>query len=688
MESPSSETQALCDLFLVDEYFVFALPRKGGGLAGFLVAGNTKEQARFQTQVDSEGEMLVAFTNLAGQTATVISNVAAYRALERERQMLDEMVADRTRELSEALETAHEAVRVKAEFLANVSHELRTPLNSIVNVPAALIKEYTEIELYQCDSCGAQFQAEGEAGDEDCPDCGAALKRARSVACMGDPAEHKRFLKLLLQQGAHLLGLVEDVLDFSRIESGRVELAITEVDLGDLVTDIRTTLESANQGTTRSLAYPAFEGRHKVCADRMKLKQVLLNLLGNAIKFTDESGTITLSILETHNGSPRVEFAVTDDGIGIPADHIESIFESFHQVDASHTRAYGGAGLGLAICRQLVELHGGEISVESEIGRGSSFRFWLPKEASLGRRVSDLPPRPESLQPTPAAAAAHGRVVVVDDEPAQLSMARKLLEREGYEVQLVSKPQHAVEIIRQAQPRFVLLDIMMPEVNGFWVLDQLKHDDATRRIPVIVSTAYHYNKKKAKEVGGIWLPKPWSAERMSARNLESLLEEAEENARGNAGEVHHKKKKLSELVSRVLYVEDEDANWDVTALSLRGKYQLTRARDSRETYELLSKNTYDLILMDVQLAGSDLNGIEMCEALTGKRVNNVPEYAKGVRCDTPIVIVTAYASLYSKEELLQSGARDFVTKPVDFTHLLIVLSRLMVKGAISELRDE
>ena len=146
-----------------------------------------------------------------------------------------------------------------------------------------------------------------------------------------------------------------------------------------------------------------------------------------------------------------------------------------------------------------------------------------------------------------------------------------------------------------------------------------------------------------------------------------------------------RKARLVESVSKILYVEDEDANWEVTELSLRGKYKLERARDSREAFELISKNTYDLILMDIQLARSDLNGVEICEALTGNRTEDLPDYAEGIRCDTPIVVVTAYASLYSKENLLKSGAKDYITKPVDFTHLLIVLSRLMNKGAISEI---
>ncbi|MBN1612215.1 MAG: response regulator [Polyangiaceae bacterium] len=680
--------QRLSALLLLDEYFVFALKGKSGELAGFLVAGNTREQARYQTEVAAEGEMLVAFSNLASQTATAVAQVETYRTLERERELLDQMVADRTRELSEALDTAHEAVRVKAEFLANVSHELRTPLNSIVNVPTALAEDYAAISALQCTQCDAQFQSDGSESNGTCPDCGAGLLLRETLVCTGDPEEHYRFLKLLQQQGAHLLSLVEDVLDFSRLESGRMELIPTVVDVPCLLEEVRQTMDAATRGRERRIIYPSFDSRCSVIADRVKLKQILLNLIGNAVKFTGAHGEIRVSVDTACGDSAGVVFEVADNGIGIPEDHLDIIFESFRQVDGSHTRTAGGAGLGLAICRQLAEMHGGNISVQSRLGVGSTFRLWLPQDPAIAR---DEAPPPEPARSTPAHPVprlGRGRVVVIDDEPAQLSMARKLLERDGYEVELINKPADALKAIASRPPRFVLLDIMMPEVNGLTVLAQLKREVVTREIPVLVSTAFHYNRKRVAELGGMWLPKPWSSRTLSAEHLESLLDQVEAPGQDpGASAPQRRRAKLADSVSKILYVEDEDANWEVTELSLRGKFGLTRARDSREAFERVAVEPFDLILMDIQLSGSDLNGIETCKALSGRQTDRLPDYAQGVHTACPIVMVTAYSSLYTREELLAAGARDLVVKPVDFTHLLMVISRLIVRGALSGGRD-
>lgn len=683
-EGRDADGLALGEQLQLDEYFVFALPRKVGRPLGFIAAGNTRDQARYQTEVAADGEMRVAFSNLASQTATAINQVRSYRALERERELLDQMVAERTRELSEALDAAHEAVRVKAEFLAKVSHELRTPLNSIVNVPAALLDDYAEIQVYRCSRCDAQFRSDDGSGVEapTCPECGGPLTEEPRRLCVGDQDEHYRFLGLLQQQGHHLLSLVEDVLDMSRLEAGRVELNLTEVDVGPLLEEIRVTLASAKQGGDRCITYPELVEPVRLFADRVKLKQILLNLIGNAIKFTGRGGEIRVSVERGGGARPTVVFTVADDGIGIPEDQIDAIFESFHQVDGSHTRAFGGAGLGLAICRQLTEMHGGRITVTSRLQEGSRFRVELPADRELGVPLRGRTSRP----PTPAfpyPAHGHGTVVVVDDEPAELSMARKLLEREGYDVVLVSRAQEALETVRRTSPRFIVLDVMMPDVSGLAVFAELQRDERTAHIPVFVSTAYHQNKRRVVGLGGLWLPKPWSARVLSAENLESMMAALPTGDRGGEGPEPRPRSRLSRSISRVLYVEDEDANWEVTQLSLRGKCELVRARTSREAFERVSEQVFDLILMDIQLAGSDLSGIAVAEALTGRRREGLPSYASGIRTSTPIVFVTAYSSLHSREDLIASGAQELITKPVDFAHLLMVISRLMARGTLA-----
>lgn len=683
-ENGDADGRALGERLGLDEYFVFALPRKVGRPLGFIAAGNTRAQARYQTEVVADGEMRVAFSNLASQTATAINQVRSYRALERERELLDQMVAERTRELSDALDAAHEAVRVKAEFLAKVSHELRTPLNSIVNVPVALLDDYAEIQVFRCAPCDAEFRSDEGPGAETptCPECSGPLTEERRRVCVGDQDEHFRFLGLLHQQGNHLLSLVEDVLDMSRLEAGRVELNLTEVDVGPLLDEIRVTLASAKQGIDRCVTYPELAEPVRLVADRVKLKQILLNLIGNAIKFTGPGGEIRVSVERGTGACPTVVFTVADDGIGIPEDQIEAIFESFHQVDGSHTRAFGGAGLGLAICRQLTEMHGGRITVASRLHEGSRFHVELPVDQVVGVPLRGGTSRPPSRSLRPPA-LGYGTVVVVDDEPAELSMARKLLEREGYEVVLVSRAREALETVRRTKPRFVVLDVMMPDVSGLTVFGELQRDEQTAHIPVFVSTAYHHNKRRVVGLGGLWLPKPWSARVLSAENLESMMAALPAVDRGGDGPEPRQRSRLSRSISRVLYVEDEDANWEVTQLSLRGKYELVRARTSREVFERVSEQAFDLILMDIQLAGSDLSGIAVAEALTGRRTEGLPSYACGIRASAPIVFVTAYSSLYSREDLIASGAQELITKPVDFARLLMVISRLMVRGTLA-----
>lgn len=678
----------LGQMVMLDDYFVFSLPNKGGGFLGFLVAGNTREQARYQTEVAAEGEMLVAFSNLANHTATAVDHVRAYRALERERELLDQAVADRTRELSEALDSAQEAVRLKAEFLANVSHELRTPLNSIVNVPAALAADYVPLHVLECAKCSAKFQADGEEATAICPDCQGTLLSSESLSCVGDPDEHYRFLRLLQQQGAHLLSLVEDVLDFSRLEAGRMELHMTLVDVAEVLSEVESTIRATGRVEQRTLITTIPASQVTVIADRTKFKQVLINLVGNALKFTRSDGTIEVRVDVGTGDTSAMKLLVVevaDDGIGIPADQVDAIFESFRQVDGSHTRAVGGAGLGLAICRQLVEMHGGSISVTSELGKGSTFRVTWPKDqAAFVACASSRPPAHESDSMLSVARVGFGRIVVIDDDPAQLSMARKLLEREGYEVVLVAKAEEAVETIRQVQPRIVILDIMMPNTNGLSILAQLKRNEETRDVIVIASTAFHYNRAKAIDLGALWLPKPWSARTLSGVHLEELIKNVASSG-GGSGETERNRQRrtrLADSVSRILYVEDEDANWEVTQLSLRGKFRLQRARNAREAFTLIATETFDLILMDIQLGGSELNGIEICQCLTGQVVDSQPEYARDIRATCPIVFVTAYSALYTRDELLASGGKELVVKPVDFTHLLLVISRLMVQGAL------
>ena len=364
--------------FFVDEFYLFPLMRKEEGIAGCVLVGNSKEQARYQTRVSPDSDMAVPLTSLVRQASITLANVNSYNALEDERARLDIAVAERTQELSAALDSANEAVRLKGEFLAKMSHELRTPLNSIVNVPAALAADYRELDVYSCEACGAEFQSDDDESETPCPECGGTLSKNRVTVCEGDPEEHLRFIKLVQQQGTHLLHLVEDVLKFSRMESGRVKLDYSPISVFQLLEEVAQTILVSIGNTARIIQYFKPSEDVQLFGDETRLKQVLINLINNAVKFTSHGGAINVRATPVQGANPRVRFEVQDDGIGIPAEQLEVIFESFRQVDGSSTRVHGGTGLGLSIARQLVELHGGTIEVKSEIDKGSVFIFEIP----------------------------------------------------------------------------------------------------------------------------------------------------------------------------------------------------------------------------------------------------------------------------------------------------------------------
>jgi signal transduction histidine kinase len=445
----------------------------------------------------------------AGRVAEFVDLANAFNSMAAALRERDERLRQNMADLKVALDRAEEANRLKSEFLANISHELRTPLNAIVNVPASLLKEFETFRIWECQRCRATFSADplkgtlGEVSDEPCPDChDKHVKLTERVFCVGEAREHQHFLRRLQQSGSHLLNVVNDLLDFSKLEAGKIVLHITDVSVEKQLREVeQTVLPLANDRKLKlTIEYPT--APLSLRADAVKLNQMLINLVGNAIKFTSPGGWVKVSVRsELYNGQNWVRFCVVDNGSGIPADKLNVIFESFRQVDGSHTRSHGGTGLGLAITRQLCELHGGDIWVESEVGRGSTFTFRLP------------PHGPDRAAPATPAVTGSGkpgaRVMVIDDNHVHLELTRMVLEREGFNTELLDYSTGALERIVQSRPDCIILDVMMPQTSGISVLKALKENEFTRKIPVFVATAYHSNKPAVLALGGIWVPKPW-----------------------------------------------------------------------------------------------------------------------------------------------------------------------------------
>jgi signal transduction histidine kinase/CheY-like chemotaxis protein len=394
--------------------------------------------------------------------------------------------------LREAAETAN---RAKSQFLANMSHELRTPMNAIIGYSEMVIDEATDLGL------------EDSLGD----------------------------LQKIQAAGKHLLALISDILDLSKIEAGRMELYPETFEVRGMIQDLAATVQPLVETNSNELTTEVAAGVGSMHTDLTKVRQAMLNLLSNACKFT-RAGAIRIRVRqEMTDGRAWVIFQVVDSGIGMERERVSKVFEAFTQADTSTTRKYGGTGLGLTITRKFCEMMGGDISVESVIGDGTTFTIRLPAEVPGAERSAENEPLQALAKAVGSTADGQsvcdvsGSVLVIDDDPAAQGLMHAYLVKAGYLVTIASGGMEGLELARKLRPDMITLDVMMPRVDGWSVLSGLKADPELAAIPVIVISMVE-NQSMAYSLGAAeYLAKPVNRDR-----LISVLQEYQPRSRQTA----------------------------------------------------------------------------------------------------------------------------------------------------------
>ena len=499
---------------------------------------------------DSDRELLVA---LGAQTAIVV-----------ERRMIVAEQEELAARLSSTVEALHAASEAKSDFLASMSHELRTPLSAILGFSDLMRSE---------------------------------------PAVNGSVSVPLEWIEHMHRGGEHLVSLINDLLDLAKVEAGRLELRLESLDVGALAAEVVNGVRPIAERKQVNLSIVA--PSTSLVADRGRVRQILYNLLSNAIKYTPDHGTVDVRICAAES---TVEIEVGDTGVGIAAADLETVFEEFRQV-GDHEIRQQGTGLGLALTRRLVEAHGGTIRVESVVGLGSRFTVSLPSGEVAPAAGAARPP--DVLEVVERAVADHAGILVIEDDPSAVRLLREYLEPSGYVVHVAAGGEEGLALARRLQPAAIILDVLLPGVDGWDVLRRAKADETISSIPVIIVTVVD-EQEVGLALGAVdYIVKPL--------RRTDLLRSLARHVRPDAGR------------PRILAVDDDPAALEVVRAALEPEgFEVHTTTSAIHALEMLENRHFDLVVSDVVMP--DLDGFELA-----RRIHECASTA-----DLPILLVTAH----------------------------------------------
>jgi signal transduction histidine kinase/CheY-like chemotaxis protein len=545
--------------------------------------------------------------NFSAEVVNLLQTFATQSVLAIQNARLFREIGDKSQQLAEA--NQH-----KSEFLANMSHELRTPLNAIIG--------YSEM-------------LEEEAADLD----------------------QKTFIPDLQKingAGKHLMSLISNILDLSKIEAGKMDLYLEDFEIIPMIKEVIATVKPLIEKNANTLQLHYADGLGQMRSDVTKLRQMLFNLLSNASKFT-ERGTITLRVdRESANGGQWVNFSVSDTGIGMTAEQTSKLFQAFTQADTSTTRKYGGTGLGLAISQKFCRLMGGEITMESTVGQGSTFKVRLP--AVVTESKAEVSYRSEETSLTTAQMSeGTPTVLVIDDDPTVHDLVKRFLAKEGLNMIGARSGEEGVRLAKEVHPAAITLDVLMPGMDGWAVLTELKADPVLSEIPVIMLTIMD-EKQMGYALGAAdYLTKPIDWDRLAA-----ILQRYD----------------CARPPCPLLIVEDDPIMREMLRRRLEKEdWTVIEAENGRVALERMAERQPDLILLDLMMP--EMDGFQFLDEIRKRKDWHA----------IPVIVVTAKELSLEDRQRLNGSVEKILQKGAYSREELIREVRDLVKASIAAKRS-